>query len=86
MNTKEPLRLMQSGECRWIGREDVHVYCKAPMVPITMPNGGTGWTAGPRMFAVVCRAAGLLDPVAWQTADEAAALVENILEQIAGRP
>lgn len=22
---------MTSGECRWIGREDIHVYCHAPL-------------------------------------------------------
>jgi hypothetical protein len=50
------------------------------MLPITMPNGAKAWSLGPRMFAVVCPAAGLLDPLAWQTADEAAALIEDILE------
>ena len=80
MSAKESLRLMQSGECRWIGREDVHAYCKAPMVPAVMPNGGKAWTQGPRMFAVVCPAAGLTDPVAWMSLDEAADLIEDILE------
>jgi hypothetical protein len=78
---------MQSGECRWIGREDVHVYCKAPMVEVAMPSGRKGWNRGPRWFAVICPAAGLpaaasRDQFAWQTADEAAAVIEEIL----GRP
>jgi hypothetical protein len=27
---KKNLATMESGECRWIGREDVHVYCRNP--------------------------------------------------------
>jgi hypothetical protein len=32
MNTATVAQLlsMSSGECRWIGRHDVHVYCHAP--------------------------------------------------------
>lgn len=28
---KRALVAMTSGECRWIGREDVHVYCRSPL-------------------------------------------------------
>ena len=56
---------MQSGECRWIGREDIHVYCHAP--------------AGrePR-YCVVCPEGGM-EHGNWMTADEAGLTVSRIL-------
>ena len=73
MNFKESLRSMESGECRWIGREDVHVYCKAPqqMLPL---------------YAVVCPAADRRECRDWMTDSQAAALIEKILGEIGGRP
>lgn len=59
---------MTSGECRWIGRPDLHVYCHAP--------------AGrePR-YCVVCPDEGLeyLPYDQWITATEAWRVVDRIL-------
>lgn len=30
MSTLNAILSMDSGECRWIGRHDVHVYCRRP--------------------------------------------------------
>lgn len=61
------LMSMASGECRWILRHDIHVYCFAP--------------AGrePR-YGVVCPAAGLeyRPESEWVTATDAAALIGSI--------
>lgn len=53
------------GECRWIGREDIHVYCHAP----------AGRDAA---YCIVCPEAGL-DYGTWITADEAAVIVDRIV-------
>jgi len=57
---------LASGECRWIGRHDVHVYCCAPL------------NHGPT-YCVVCPEAGL-EYGAWVDATRAAKLVEEILK------
>lgn len=57
---------LESGECRWIGREDIHVYCRAP----------AGRQA---LYSVVCPMAGL-GPHSWVPAEAAAELVAGILE------
>jgi hypothetical protein len=66
---------LQSGECRYIGREDIHVYCRHPLVE-TM----TGWVRRPEdaRYCVVCPDAGL-EYGHWVTADEAAVLVDRAL-------
>lgn len=56
---------MSSGECRWIGREDVHAYCMAPV------------GREPR-WCVVCPDAGL-EYGNWVTAADAAALIGSIV-------
>lgn len=56
---------LESGECRWIGREDIHVYCRAP----------AGRQA---LYSVVCPMAGL-GPHSWVPAEAAALVVEKIL-------
>jgi hypothetical protein len=63
-----------SGECRWIGRHDLHVYCHAP--------------AGrePR-YCVVCPDEGLeyLPYAEWLPEAEAAAIVDRITTKGEGR-
>ena len=65
------IQSMQSGECRWIGREDIHVYCHAPM------------RHEPR-YCVVCPA-GDMDYGNWTTAAGAASQVDSILKRTAGQ-
>jgi hypothetical protein len=55
----DEIESLASGECRWIGRRDVHVYCRAPMVETLMPSGRMGWQPGPATYCVVCPEAGL---------------------------
>jgi len=71
---------LQSGECRYIGREDIHVYCRHPLVETMMPWGRTGWQRRPEdaRYCVVCPDAGL-EYGHWVTADEAAVLVDRAL-------
>jgi hypothetical protein len=69
---------MVSGQCKWIGREDIHVYCHAPMVERLMPTGRMGWQPGPATYSVVCPDAGL-EPGTWVTAREAVRLIESAL-------
>lgn len=71
---------LSSGECRWIGRHDIHVYCHAPMVETMMPWGRLGWTRRPEdaRYCVVCPDAGL-DYGAWMTAEQAAVIVDRIV-------
>ena len=69
---------MVSGQCKWIGREDIHVYCHAPMVERLMPTGRMGWQPGPATYSVVCPDAGL-DAETWTTAADVARQIESIL-------
>lgn len=70
---------LASGECRWIGREDIHVYCHAPMVQTLMPTGRMGWQPGPASYCVVCPDAELEDYDQWVTAREVVRLIESAL-------
>ncbi len=65
---------LASGECRWIGRHDVHVYCRAPMVETL-----AGWQPGPATYCVVCPEAGL-EHGAWVDGPQAAKRVKEILK------
>lgn len=71
---------MTSGQCRWIGRPDIHVYCHHPMVETMMPWGRLGWTRRPEdtRYCVVCPEAGL-NYGTWITAVEAAVIVDRIV-------
>jgi hypothetical protein len=42
------LEQITSGECQWVGRHDVHVYCRNPLVE---SNGR--WTRGEPTYRVV---------------------------------
>lgn len=76
----DTLEEMTSGECRWVGRHDIHVYCHHPMVETMMPWGRTGWKrmAGEARYCVVCPDAGL-EHGNWITAAEAAVIVDRIV-------
>jgi|688.fasta_scaffold1253592_1 hypothetical protein len=69
---------MVSGQCKWIGREDIHVYCHAPMVERLMPTGRMGWQPGPATYSIACPSAGL-DAETWTTAADVARQIESIL-------
>jgi hypothetical protein len=73
------IQSLKSGECRCIGREDIHVYCYAPCVETMMPWGRKGWIRGPASYCVVCPEAGL-EHGEWVDAPRAAELVEKILK------
>lgn len=70
---------LTSGECRAIGRPDIHVYCHHPMVETMMPWGRLGWQRRPEdaRYCVVCPDDGL-EYGNWITADEAAAVVDRL--------
>jgi hypothetical protein len=75
--------MMASGQARWIGRPDIHVYCHNPMRETTI-NGRHCWLRTPTQarYCVVCPDAGLPynpDYGQWVTAEQAATLVEAAL-------
>lgn len=63
--TLAQIETLTTGECRWIGRHDIHVYCHAPL----RRNA---------MYCVVCPEAGL-EYGKWITAEEAAVTVNRIV-------
>lgn len=65
---------MESGECRWIGRRDIHVYCRAPL----RQNAEGCWQRSDPQYCVVCPAAGLRHGQ-WGTADEARAAIREVI-------
>ena len=71
---------LESGECRWIGRHDVHVYCQHPFVETMMPTGRSGWTrpSGTARYCVGCPEAGL-EYGTWLTLEQAAAIVDSLV-------
>lgn len=72
---------LASGECRAIGRPDLHVYCHHPMVETMMPWGRTGWQRRPgeARYRVICPAEGLEDYESWMPLDDAERIVSRIL-------
>jgi hypothetical protein len=64
-HVRQQIASLASGECRWIGRHDVHAYCRAPV----------GFEAE---WCVVCPDAGL-EYGNWVTAEEAAAVIGSIV-------
>lgn len=74
------IKSLESGQARWIGREDIHVYCHNPMRRALTPTGSEGWRREPgdARYKVLCEDAGSLEGV-WMTAVEAARLVDSIL-------
>ena len=67
MTTLASILRLASGQCVWIGRPDIHVYCHAP----------AGRDA---RYSVICPDAGR-DDHHWTTAAEAAATIDAILAQ-----
>lgn len=63
---------LESGECRAIGRDDCHVYCRHPFVETIMPTGRTGWRRP------ACPEAGL-DYGTWLPLEQAAAIVDSLV-------
>lgn len=77
------IRDIEPGGCFWIGREDIHVYCRNPMAAITGPGGRPGWRRDPEAarYRVVCPDAGLEAGTDWLTAGAALAVVDRILAE-----
>lgn len=75
---------MASGECRYIGREDVHVYCRNPLTRTTGVDGRVGWerVPGSARYSVACPAAGLRCGI-WVPACDAVDTVSRILQGFA---
>lgn len=73
---------MTSGECRAIGRPDLHVYCHHPMTPFVREDGRTGYRReGEPRYCIVCPDEGFeyLPYDQWITATEAWRVVDRIL-------
>lgn len=81
---RQQIDRMASGECRYIGREDVHVYCRNPLISVTGVDGRERWERQPgaARYSVACPAAGLRYGT-WVTACEAASTVSGILQGFA---
>lgn len=62
------LSTLSSGECRWIGRHDLHVYCHAPL-------------GREPLYCVVCPDEGLEDYEAWLPEGQAAAIVDRLTRE-----
>lgn len=80
MTTLAKIVTMTTGQCRWVGREDIHVYCHNPMREVLRPDGRTAWqrTAEDARYCVVCPDAGM-DYGQWMTAVDTARAVDAIL-------
>ncbi len=65
MSTTLAVSCMESGECRWIGRHDVHVYCRRP-------------SGVDPAYCVVCPDAGL-QYGHWVCASDAAEVIDSLL-------
>jgi hypothetical protein len=61
---------MGSGECRWVGRHDIHVYCRNPLL-----RDGQGWRRGLPSYKVVTADS----DSEYMTIDAAAALVVDLM-------
>lgn len=74
---------MTSGECRWVGREDVHVYCWAPCDLVLMPHGRHGWQRRQPVFkAWTSDSVGSpWDDAGWVTAAVVVRQIESILTE-----
>ena len=67
-DVRRELADMGSGECRWVGRYDIHVYCRNPLV-----RDGHGWRRGLPSYKVVTADV----ESEWMAIDAAAAIVGN---------
>jgi hypothetical protein len=83
-HVRQQIASMASGECRYIGREDVHVYCRNPLVRVAGVDGRQRWERQPgaARYSVACPAAGLQYGT-WVPACEATDTVSRILQDFA---
>lgn len=71
MSVRAELDAMTSGECRWIGRHDLHVYCWAPCDAV-QSDGKTRWIRRQPSFRIDTAAE-------WLDSESAAVAVEKHL-------
>lgn len=81
MRITESLAQMKSGEARWVGRVDIHVYCWAPCDLVEMPSGRTGWQRRVPLYKVWDGEGSPWDKTGWVSAAEAAAAVRKELKK-----
>lgn len=76
---------MTSGECRAIGRPDLHVYCHNPMTAFTREDGRQAWRRDEdaARYCVVCPDEGFeyLPYDQWVASADAWRIVDRILAQ-----
>jgi len=82
MTTLAKVLGLVSGQCAWIGRHDIHCYCRHPMREVISEHGRPAWRRFPAeaRYAVICHDAGI-DQQHWTTAAEAAATIDTIFAQ-----
>ena len=74
---------MRSGESRWVGRTDLHVYCWAPCDPVTMANGKTGWQRRAPVYKLLTAddPPNVWEQVGWGTAADVCRRINAILAE-----
>ena len=79
----DSLAAMTSGECRFVGRVDIHVYCWAPCDLVDMPTGRKGWQRRPPKYKVFTGddESHPWEPGGWLEPEEAAARVATLLKE-----
>lgn len=72
---------MKSGESRWIGRTDLHVFCWAPCDPVPMPDGRVAWKRRQPVYKLLTADCppNVWDSTGWTTAADVARQIESIL-------
>jgi hypothetical protein len=70
---------MNPGECRWMHRHDIHVYCRHPLRRVRQPDGREAWQRceEDRRYMVVCGEAG--EETGWLDHDEAVRAIDRFL-------
>jgi hypothetical protein len=70
---------LKTGECRWMHRHDIHVYCRHPLRRVRQADGREAWLRcdEDRRYKVVCGAAG--KETGWITHDEAVRAIDRFL-------
>jgi hypothetical protein len=70
---------LKTGECRWMHRHDLHVYCHHPLRRIRQADGREAWLRcdEDRRYRVVCGQAG--EETGWITHDEAVRAIDRFL-------
>jgi hypothetical protein len=67
------------GECRWMHRHDLHVYCRHPLRRVRQPDGREAWQRceEDRRYMVVCGEAG--EETGWLDHDGAVRTIDRFL-------